>query len=725
MKDYAFRVLLIVNFCFFQHNILVNTQSLKFKAFSKILKITPRHWYSYIKKDLSVKFRCLLRSNSLHNSCPLNTLNTLLINSQKFFRRSKVVQEISVAHIQIPTGGLNSPHPLELCDIFHPRRVLRSLKDSSHLVSNWCFTVHKALSINLTFLFIHFSQLTLSNSVKLLSNGFKAKHLHTVSFYGEHSLFSIFLCFQKVTIEAQIAPICSNYKIKVLYCVQDRNVLKTRKVIEQWKPMPSFLTTSIQFKFLLHVFWLRQKKHLHFVVNFVNITDARIFDGPDFLVQSKYYSNGTFVSSSFQCVLQLVFVNNSTKLWQFQAKPIRGYSKLYLPSNVSTNVNFQRMFGGKNIRILQLIVPENHFVNTTMTDLFLYGRHAHDCRYGGVVCFSLGKKTVTEGPTVCHNHSSQYSPSRSFISSHSSQIIFSYQYREVSSVVTKLQTSITNCKTRSEHMERNKCTFLSFYPKADMYMGSPKASIYWGHFHVGESIHSPLITKPGTEFTYQIKGSFQPHFLFHKKVIENKCKCAFLTEKSRYLFLHERFKVHKFYYLLERVMPKIDICGMFYNVCFEQNSSFICDSKGIKFLSAKESFSQTCTYRTYRLSIKNNEKVNFHLLVTKKTPISPKTFSIYLKRFYHSHSWIDVTIEQKKVSILPKSNDLLPVFSKRHFVLDRYDLSSLFVSRKMKRQEMVGFIVVFGICVERNLCSFGAKERFYLFSIMEKRMLNS
>ncbi len=644
--------------------------------------------------------------------------------------------------VQIPTGVIKSFYH----DIYYP---VHSLITEFSWAGNfeaqtllWIFTLHPKLALNFTIHDLHISlrspvdcdfgkliiskfncdvnnrtlcqQLDNSNTFaheeeeqiqNCTENHFRSFQNSKISwrllYCGHLANFSIFPISSEIVVEVQNKQ-CRYYEMSSSFMVMDINTvisLPNQNVKKQLRIVDNLLFVRQTIK--LVTYFLQTNKSCRIILNSSwEQTKSIIFDGPDELAKIILKNNGIYLTSTFQCLVQILSDKKYCQQINFVSAKLSESFALRLRQQQEPTFLHLPTRQCREVCSALLLAPPGFYINVSVSSLYYQGKHSLHCKYGGTFTVELISGQYIENPTLCKHLSLNSSRVRNQHSHRNEFTVIQYFYSGLSKVHTILKISLSSCSlTQIDVCQLYKSCFTSspacisllnkitewsglkllfeeaysFYPilhrssqaNTRCYLLQLTAGSGSGIFlkHSCEiNLLAPAKVNPNNHITHSLTGVLQPSIM--KSSFTQKSNCKMKSE-----FVEVSGKVDKF-------------------VCFVQNKNCL--------------FSNQMPYpanieQLMHLGLGVSE-VHFFMHIDTKKPRSINILQTKVMFSMYSPSWLDILIKTHESG----SNSMrFPIISSMSQVVDlrqHLDLIQpflgLFLSHLSKASAYLFFLMV-------------------------------
>ena len=371
--------------------------------------------------------------------------------------------------------------------MFRPRNPGEKSMD---IIVYW--TLHPRLSLNFTFFTIYFS-FCMSNSVKNFQHRL---HLYIIDgaegctddsseglqywFCGQYSTFSLFSKDNYIELckhSYHYGSIDSEYKVVGMFMTIDRNLLFNEPTLQRYTYVP-ILMKAMKPQFMYNI--KKKYKILRFfitvdILNKVKLAmnDLKnhryvVFDGPDLLSDNigKRKANKFIITSTFQCLILLLKIDNTEDSLNFSSQKIPVYSQIYIRHNNKSIFHYPNEKCNKNFCISSFHAEKGNQINITIISVKSeISTQNYNCLYSGLYAGEELVSQFIEARIVPGNNDSQ---AISFYSHNSSMILFLYWYSGISKIDASVMISLTKCKPLlinpcypTEYGLRSRCNYIN------------------------------------------------------------------------------------------------------------------------------------------------------------------------------------------------------------------------------------------------------------------------
>ena len=322
----------------------------------------------------------------------------------------------------------------------------RCLVPGSRYYFKWSFNVNELLSLNLTFIQIHFSYTFCRSHLEVYRFN-KYNSDEKFKYCGQHSNVCVLPSYANVIVDMVVrATEFTTYKVAGAFSVIDRgfftSVQNDNFIDSQMQPEAIFLFKT---NGTLVYFFIKVRKGEHIILkNFLFYAQKiNIYDGPGTLCLLLPHTGKVFKCSTHQCTLRVLQLSkNYTMSLNFTSLVIK--SKLvYI--DTSGDITLPNFNCKSTICVIDIRFNDGYQVNITLASLKFQGPKSGICKYGGLTAVESLKNEYKEHDPLCTNLYIFTLSQRRFYSVNSSLKMVLYWYQPYSTIDVKFSFSSTNC----------------------------------------------------------------------------------------------------------------------------------------------------------------------------------------------------------------------------------------------------------------------------------------
>ena len=275
-------------------------------------------------------------------------------------------------------------------------------------------------------------------------------------FCGQYSMFNLFSNNNHIKLcHFYYQDINSQYEVVGMFMTIDKNQLFNEPTLGTGIYEP-ILEKGMKPQFVYNIKKKYELFRFFIVVNILNkvilaMNDSKIhryvvFDGPGLICDTihKRKTQKYIITSTFQCLILLLELNNNDVFFTFASKKIPINNQVVIGQNTKSIFYYPNQECNENFCILSFHAAKGFHINiTTILVKSEISTHNMNCLYAGLYAGEEVVSQFIENRIVTGNNDSQ---AISFYSNNSSMILFVYWYRKISKIDASVVVSLTKCK---------------------------------------------------------------------------------------------------------------------------------------------------------------------------------------------------------------------------------------------------------------------------------------
>ena len=172
-----------------------------------------------------------------------------------------------------------------------------------------------------------------------------------------------------------------------------------------------------------------------------------VFDGPGFIFPIINSSQNVYITSTYQCIIQLIIQPNSSQELQEFSFTVQTMhiQKQFKITDIDILFKFPNVCSNL-VCITKITSEQGYKVNFTLKTVYSMNSLGFACLFWGLVVVEQFDSTYEESKTICENFDHNVSPSQSFYSVHSSLLIIIVNYQNTGNNTLLGVVSETRCQ---------------------------------------------------------------------------------------------------------------------------------------------------------------------------------------------------------------------------------------------------------------------------------------
>ena len=400
-----------------------------------------RNWTPYV--DAYIFYHGL--SHDTNSTCLTSVLKMIpfKLNLHKFVRKQVILKWIE-------DEFLKNPYIRNITSLVYLVQVLHPVKCKARekiITFTWNLYLNKKIKTKLIFsqFKIFSNQLSMCQynvTISLKPEG------HSVSFCGIYNNYTYYSPRNIIHMFLHYGPVKS-FSLLVIFDIISANVITTTEINENVTAATLIKRTCTNVQMLnlkVITFHIVTEKFKKISITIGAKLTVYFIDGPGFMSKRFKFNkvNGTFKSSTFQCIMQVKAQESfplTVLIGEFT-------DKIGQDIKVDTNKTIVKEYScDLNVCIHKIILnsPENTYINLTLTQFLFTGEDIRGCQYGGVSFYNIYGSLYNQIKSVCSTHNTDSKNLQTIYSDQRRLLMVFFSYKEYSSLKFVTEISHTMC----------------------------------------------------------------------------------------------------------------------------------------------------------------------------------------------------------------------------------------------------------------------------------------